>query len=145
MKLDMNALMKQAQQMQEQMARAQEAAKDEIAEASAGGGMVTARANGAGERGHPGRRGEAAQSDAGSRQPRAAGALALRGEHFHRLRRGPRMHLSRPTPRQADAYLQEDDRAKNEAGARELRRREPLAERECGERDARWRLDRHEH
>ena len=49
MKLDMNALMKQAQQMQEQMARAQEAAKDEIAEASAGGGMVTARANGAGE------------------------------------------------------------------------------------------------
>ena len=49
MKLDMNALMKQAQQMQEQMAQAQEAAKDEIAEASAGGGMVTARANGAGE------------------------------------------------------------------------------------------------
>jgi nucleoid-associated protein EbfC len=49
MKLDMNALMKQAQQMQEQMAAAQEAAKEEIAEASAGGGMVTARANGAGE------------------------------------------------------------------------------------------------
>lgn len=49
MKLDMNALMKQAQQMQEQMAKAQEAAKEEIAEASAGGGMVTARANGAGE------------------------------------------------------------------------------------------------
>ena len=49
MKLDMNALMKQAQQMQAQMAQAQEAAKDEIAEASAGGGMVTARANGAGE------------------------------------------------------------------------------------------------
>ena len=49
MKLDMNALMKQAQQMQEQMAQAQEAAKDEIAEASAGGGMVTAKANGAGE------------------------------------------------------------------------------------------------
>jgi nucleoid-associated protein EbfC len=48
-KLDMNALMKQAQQMQEQMAKAQEAAKDEVAEASAGGGMVTARANGAGE------------------------------------------------------------------------------------------------
>ena len=44
MKLDMNALMKQAQQMQEQMAKAQEAAKDEVAEASAGGGMVTARA-----------------------------------------------------------------------------------------------------
>ena len=49
MKLDMNALMKQAQQMQEQMAAAQEAAKDEVAEASAGGGMVTAKANGAGE------------------------------------------------------------------------------------------------
>ena len=49
MKLDMNALMKQAQQMQEQMAQAQEAAKEEVAEASAGGGMVTARANGAGE------------------------------------------------------------------------------------------------
>jgi nucleoid-associated protein EbfC len=39
-KLDMNALMKQAQQMQEQMVRAQEEAKTEIAEASAGGGMV---------------------------------------------------------------------------------------------------------
>ena len=49
MKLDMNALMKQAQQMQEQMAQAQEAAKEETAEASAGGGMVTAKANGAGE------------------------------------------------------------------------------------------------
>jgi DNA-binding YbaB/EbfC family protein len=48
-KLDMNALMKQAQQMQEQMARAQEEAKTEIAEASAGGGMVTVKANGAGE------------------------------------------------------------------------------------------------
>jgi len=47
-KLDMNALMKQAQQMQEQMAKAQEEAQNEIAEASAGGGMVTARANGAG-------------------------------------------------------------------------------------------------
>ena len=48
MKLDMNALMKQAQQMQEQMARAQEEAKHEIGEASAGGGMVTVKANGAG-------------------------------------------------------------------------------------------------
>jgi DNA-binding YbaB/EbfC family protein len=48
-KLDMNALMKQAQQMQEQMARAQEEATSEIAEASAGGGMVTVKANGAGE------------------------------------------------------------------------------------------------
>ena len=49
MKLDMNALLKQAQEMQQQMAEAQAAAKDEIAEASAGGGMVTAKANGAGE------------------------------------------------------------------------------------------------
>ena len=49
MKLDMNALMKQAQQMQEQMLRAQEEAKKEIGEASAGGGMVSVKANGAGE------------------------------------------------------------------------------------------------
>ncbi len=49
MKLDMNALMKQAQQMQEQMQRAQAEAANEVAEASAGGGMVTVRANGAGE------------------------------------------------------------------------------------------------
>ena len=49
MKLDMNALLKQAQEMQQQMAEAQAAAKDEIAEASAGGGMVMAKANGAGE------------------------------------------------------------------------------------------------
>ena len=45
----MNALMKQAQQMQEQMQRAQEEARDQVAEASAGGGMVTAKANGVGE------------------------------------------------------------------------------------------------
>ena len=49
MKLDMNALLKQAQEMQQQMAEAQAAAKDEVAEASAGGGMVVAKANGAGE------------------------------------------------------------------------------------------------
>jgi len=48
-KLDMNALMKQAREMQEQMLRAQEAAKEEIGEASAGGGMVSVKANGAGE------------------------------------------------------------------------------------------------
>jgi DNA-binding YbaB/EbfC family protein len=48
-KLDMNALLKQAQEMQQQMAEAQAAAKDEMAEASAGGGMVVAKANGAGE------------------------------------------------------------------------------------------------
>ena len=45
----MNALMKQAQQMQEQMARAQEEAKNEVAESSAGGGMVSVKANGAGQ------------------------------------------------------------------------------------------------
>ena len=49
MKMDMNALMKQAQQMQEQMLKAQEEARHLVAEASAGGGMVTAKANGAGE------------------------------------------------------------------------------------------------
>ncbi len=37
---DVNALMKQAQQMQEQMLQAQEQLKDETVEASAGGGMV---------------------------------------------------------------------------------------------------------
>ena len=48
-KLDMNAMLKQAQQMQEQMMKAQEEARREIAEASAGGGMVTVKANGGGE------------------------------------------------------------------------------------------------
>ncbi len=37
---DVNALMKQAQQMQSQMVEAQEKLKDETVEASAGGGMV---------------------------------------------------------------------------------------------------------
>jgi nucleoid-associated protein EbfC len=37
---DVNALMKQAQQMQSQMLEAQEKLKDETVEASAGGGMV---------------------------------------------------------------------------------------------------------
>ena len=37
---DVNALMKQAQQMQAQMMEAQEKLKDETVEASAGGGMV---------------------------------------------------------------------------------------------------------
>jgi DNA-binding YbaB/EbfC family protein len=37
---DVNALMKQAQKMQSEMLQAQEALKDEIVEASAGGGMV---------------------------------------------------------------------------------------------------------
>ena len=37
---DVNALMKQAQQMEAQVLKAQEALKDETVEASAGGGMV---------------------------------------------------------------------------------------------------------
>jgi DNA-binding YbaB/EbfC family protein len=48
-KFDMNAMLKQAQQMQEQMQKAQEEAKHEVVEASAGGGMVTVKANGGGE------------------------------------------------------------------------------------------------
>jgi hypothetical protein len=46
---DMNALLKQAQQMQEQMARVQDELAGETVEASAGGGMVTVKATGAGE------------------------------------------------------------------------------------------------
>ena len=41
MSFDMNALMKQAQEMQAQMQEMQEEAAKETAEASAGGGMVT--------------------------------------------------------------------------------------------------------
>ena len=48
-KFDMNAMLKQAQQMQAQMMEAQEEAKHEVVEASAGGGMVTVKANGGGE------------------------------------------------------------------------------------------------
>jgi hypothetical protein len=48
-KFDMNAMLKQAQQMQEQMMRVQEEARREVVEASAGGGMVTVKANGGGE------------------------------------------------------------------------------------------------
>ena len=47
--MDLNALMKQAQQMQEQVLRAQEEARQQVVEASAGGGMVTVKANGGGE------------------------------------------------------------------------------------------------
>jgi len=43
---DVNALMKQAQQMQTEMMQAQEALKDEIVEASAGGGMVKVKMGG---------------------------------------------------------------------------------------------------
>ena len=46
---DMNKLLKQAQQMQAEMQQAQEQLADEIVEASAGGGMVTVKATGAGE------------------------------------------------------------------------------------------------
>ena len=48
-RFDMNKLMQQAQQMQEQMAQAQEEIANEVVEASAGGGMVSVKANGAGE------------------------------------------------------------------------------------------------
>ena len=47
--MDMNKLMQQAQQMQEQMVQLQEQARNEVVEASAGGGIVTVKANGAGE------------------------------------------------------------------------------------------------
>ena len=45
--LDMNALLKQAQQMQAEMAKAQEELASEVVEASAGGGMVTVKVTGA--------------------------------------------------------------------------------------------------
>jgi DNA-binding YbaB/EbfC family protein len=48
-KFDMNKLMKQAQEMQSQMAQMQEEAANEVVEASAGGGMVTVKATGGGE------------------------------------------------------------------------------------------------
>jgi len=43
---DVNALMKQAQKMQNEMLQAQEALKDEVVEASAGGGMVKVKMGG---------------------------------------------------------------------------------------------------
>ena len=49
MSFDMNALMKQAQEMQAQMQQLQEEAAKETAEASAGGGMVTVVASASGE------------------------------------------------------------------------------------------------
>jgi DNA-binding YbaB/EbfC family protein len=49
MSFDMNALLKQAQEMQEQMQQMQEDAAKETARASAGGGMVTVVATAAGE------------------------------------------------------------------------------------------------
>jgi len=47
--MDMRKLMQQAQQMQQQVAVAQEALAKEVVEASAGGGMVVVQASGAGE------------------------------------------------------------------------------------------------
>jgi DNA-binding YbaB/EbfC family protein len=44
--MDLNAIMKQAQQMQAEMAQAQEKLKDEVVEASAGGGMVKVKMSG---------------------------------------------------------------------------------------------------
>jgi nucleoid-associated protein EbfC len=49
MSFDLNALMKQAQEMQVQMEQMQEEASKETAEASAGGGMVTVVASAGGE------------------------------------------------------------------------------------------------
>ena len=46
MSMDMNELMKQAQQMQAEIGRLQQEAATETVEASAGGGMVTVKANG---------------------------------------------------------------------------------------------------
>jgi DNA-binding YbaB/EbfC family protein len=43
---NMNKMMKQVQEMQAEMMKAQEALKDEIVEASAGGGMVTVKVTG---------------------------------------------------------------------------------------------------
>jgi nucleoid-associated protein EbfC len=47
MGMDMNKLMQQVQQMQEQMTQAQEELAKQVVEASAGGGMVNVKANGA--------------------------------------------------------------------------------------------------
>jgi len=44
--MDLNALMKQAQQMQAEMAKAQDQLKQEVVDASAGGGMVKVKMSG---------------------------------------------------------------------------------------------------
>ena len=49
MKMDMNKMLKQVQEMQDQMAKAQEELAGETVEASAGGGMVRVKATGGGE------------------------------------------------------------------------------------------------
>ena len=47
MSMDMNKILQQAAKMQEELAKAQEELAHETVEATAGGGMVTVRANGA--------------------------------------------------------------------------------------------------
>ena len=47
--MDLNKMMKQVQEMQAQMAQAQEELANETVEASAGGGIVRVKATGAGE------------------------------------------------------------------------------------------------
>jgi nucleoid-associated protein EbfC len=49
MSFDMNKMLREAQRMQAELAKAQEEAATEVVEASAGGGMVTVKANGAGD------------------------------------------------------------------------------------------------
>src|SRR5947209_9359882 len=49
MGMDMDKLLQQVGQMQEQMQKAQEELANETVEATAGGGMITVTANGAGE------------------------------------------------------------------------------------------------
>jgi DNA-binding YbaB/EbfC family protein len=49
MSMDFNKMLEQVQQMQGQMQQAQEELKNETVKASAGGGMVTVTATGAGE------------------------------------------------------------------------------------------------
>ncbi len=49
MDFDVNRLMRQAQDMQEQLRRIQEQAASETAQSSVGGGLVKVTANGAGE------------------------------------------------------------------------------------------------
>jgi DNA-binding YbaB/EbfC family protein len=49
MKMDMNKMLRQVQEMQAQMTQAQEELAKETVESSAGGGMVRVKATGAGE------------------------------------------------------------------------------------------------
>jgi nucleoid-associated protein EbfC len=48
-KMDMNKMLQQVQQMQEEMAKAQDELAKEVVEASVGGGVVKVKASGAGE------------------------------------------------------------------------------------------------